>query len=74
MQRYSIFGLLRNALSYHEKWQQVWRSPEPKRDYDVVIIGGGGHGSGTGHYLAQDHGITNVACTATVAQYGWKTR
>jgi|TARA_B100000315_G_scaffold253613_1_gene292798 sarcosine oxidase subunit beta len=67
MQRYSIFGLLRHALSYHEKWQQAWRSPEPKRDYDVVIIGGGGHGLGTAHYLAQDHGITNVA----VLEKGW---
>ena len=61
MQRYSVFSLLRNALSYHEKWQQAWRSPEPKRQYDVVIIGGGGHGLGAAHYLAKDHGITNVA-------------
>ena len=42
-------------------------SPEPKRQYDVVIIGGGGHGLGAAHYLAKDHGITNVA----VLEKGW---
>ena len=67
MQRYSVFSLLRNALSYHEQWQQAWRNPEPKRQYDVVIIGGGGHGLGAAHYLAKDHGITNVA----VLEKGW---
>ena len=67
MQRYSVFSLLRNSLSYHEKWQQAWRSPEPKRQYDVVIIGGRGHGLGAAHYLAKDHGITNVA----VLDKGW---
>ena len=67
MQRYSVFSLLRNSLSYHERWQQAWRNPEPKRQYDVVIIGGGGHGLGAAHYLAKDHGITNVA----VLEKGW---
>jgi len=67
VQRYSIFGLLRNALSYHENWQAAWRSPEPRADYDVVIIGGGGHGLATAYYLAKNHGITNVA----VIEKGW---
>ncbi len=44
MKRYSIFSLLRNAASYHEGWDKAWRSPEPKQEYDVVIVGGGGHG------------------------------
>ncbi len=53
MNRYSIFSLVRNALSYHERWEAAWRSPEPKPDYDVVIVGGGGHGLATAYYLAK---------------------
>ncbi|MGO1117995.1 sarcosine oxidase subunit beta family protein [Rhodovibrionaceae bacterium A322] len=65
--RYSIFSLVRNALQYHENWSEAWRSPEPKSEYDVVIIGGGGHGLATAYYLAKEHGITNVA----VIERGW---
>ena len=54
--RYSIFSLVRNALlSYHENWPEAWRSPEPKSSYDVVIVGGGGHGLATAYYLAKEH-------------------
>ena len=67
MQRYSIFSLARNALSHHRNWQHAWRSPEPKARYDAVIIGGGGHGLGTAHYLATEHGMTNIA----VLEKGW---
>ena len=59
--RYSIFSLIRNAFSYHEKWPESWRSPEPKPQYDAIIIGGGGHGLATAYYLSKLHGITNVA-------------
>ena len=59
--RYSIFSLARNALSHHEKWDRAWRSPEPQPEYDVIIIGAGGHGLATAHYLAKEHGVTNVA-------------
>jgi sarcosine oxidase, subunit beta len=61
MQKFSIFSLLRNAFSYNENWSQMWRSPEPKSAYDVVIIGAGGHGLATAYYLAKEHGVTNVA-------------
>ncbi|MCX4026744.1 sarcosine oxidase subunit beta family protein [Endozoicomonas sp. SM1973] len=61
MEKYSGFGLLKHALSYHENWQRVWRNPTPKSDYDVVIVGGGGHGLATAYYLAKECGITNVA-------------
>ena len=59
--KYSIFGLARNAVTYHENWAEAWRSPEPKKKYDVIVIGGGGHGLATAYYLASQHGIRNVA-------------
>jgi len=61
MKKYSIFSLARNAIGHHEHWWKAWRSPEPKKQYDVVIIGGGGHGLSTAYYLAKEHGITNIA-------------
>jgi len=65
--RYSIFSLARNALNYHQDWPKAWRSPDPKPEYDAIIIGGGGHGLATAYYLAKEHGITNVA----VLEKGW---
>ena len=51
----------------HAGWQPQWRSPEPKAEYDAVIIGGGGHGLGTAYYLAAEHGLRNIA----VLERGW---
>jgi len=65
--KYSIFSIARNALSHHKNWPEQWRSPEPKTDYEVIIIGAGGHGLATAYYLAKEHGITNVA----VLEKGW---
>ena len=67
MQRYSLLSLARNALSHHTNWQRACRSPPLRKEYDVVIIGAGGHGLATAHYLAKEHGITNVA----VLEKGW---
>jgi sarcosine oxidase subunit beta len=67
MQKFSIWSLLRNSVSYHEGWQKQWRSPEPKREYDAVVVGGGGHGLATAYYLAKEHGLRNIA----VVERGW---
>ena len=65
--KYSIFSLAKNALSGHKEWPKMWRSPEPREFYDVIIIGGGGHGLGTAYYLAKEHGLKNIA----VLDKGW---
>jgi sarcosine oxidase subunit beta len=58
---YSLLSLLGNAISGHRHWKPAWRDAAPKSRYDVVIVGGGGHGLATAYYLAKNHGITNVA-------------
>lgn len=64
---YSAFSLLKEGLKGQKGWQQAWRSPQPKPRYDILIIGGGGHGLATAYYLARTHNIRNVA----VIEKGW---
>ena len=65
--KYSIFSLIKNAFSYHENWQKAWNDPQPKKEYDAVIVGGGGHGLATAYYLAKKHNMKNIA----VVEKGW---
>ena len=67
MQNYSIFSLAKNAFNGHKNWQKAWRSPPLKEEYDVIIIGAGGHGLATAYYLAHEYGVKNVA----VLERGW---
>ena len=58
---YSVFKVIKEGLFGQRGWKPAWRNPEPKSHYDVIIIGGGGHGLSTAYYLAKNHGIRNVA-------------
>ncbi|XAT62568.1 sarcosine oxidase subunit beta family protein [Rhodobacteraceae bacterium Araon29] len=59
--RFSAWEVLKQGLSGNKGWTPHWRSPDPQSSYDVIIIGGGGHGLSTAYYLAKNHGLTNVA-------------
>ena len=59
--RYSGFQVLKQGLFGNKGWRPAWREPEPKAEYDTIIIGGGGHGLATAYYLAEKHGIRDVA-------------
>ena len=67
MKRYSVFAIARETLCYHQGWERAWASSAPKKRYDVVIVGAGGHGLATAYYLGKNFGITNVA----VIEKGW---
>ncbi len=67
MKRYSALAIVREAFRHQAGWERAWRSPDPKRAYDVIVVGAGGHGLATAHYLGRNHGITNVA----VIEKGW---
>jgi methylglutamate dehydrogenase subunit A len=59
--RYSGLKVITEGLFGNKGWKPVWRTPEPKAQYDAIIIGGGGHGLATAFYLAKNHGLTNIA-------------
>ncbi|MEP3634007.1 MAG: sarcosine oxidase subunit beta family protein [Shimia thalassica] len=65
--KFSGFRVVKEALTGHKGWGALWRNPEPKPDYDIVIIGGGGHGLATAFYLAKTFGKARVA----VLEKGW---
>ena len=65
--RYSGFKVIKEALTGHKGWTPAWREPDPKPHYDIVIIGGGGHGLATAHYLAKVYKQKNIA----VIEKGW---
>jgi len=64
---YSIFRVIKEALNDHKGWGPAWRDPAPKSHYDIVIVGGGGHGLATAFYLASRYGLRNIA----VLERGW---
>jgi len=66
-QTFSGLSLIWRGLNRHRGWQQQWRKATPKPSYDAVIVGGGGHGLGAAYYLAQEHGLANIA----VLEKGW---
>ena len=67
MTHFSALSLLKNALTGNKNWTEQWPDAQPKKEYDVIIVGAGGHGLGAAYYLAREHGITNVA----VIEKGW---
>ncbi|MEO0635031.1 MAG: sarcosine oxidase subunit beta family protein [Pseudomonadota bacterium] len=67
MRKYSGFAVVREGMRQHSGWDRQWADPTPKAEYDVIIVGAGGHGLATAYYLAKEHGVTNVA----VLEKGW---
>ncbi|SLN22542.1 Sarcosine oxidase subunit beta [Pseudoruegeria aquimaris] len=67
MKRYSAFAIAKEALNNHQGWKRAWAKAQPKRKYDVIVVGAGGHGLATAYYLGKNFGIRNVA----ILEKGW---
>ncbi|MEO1864680.1 MAG: FAD-dependent oxidoreductase, partial [Pseudomonadota bacterium] len=67
MKPYSAWKVFVNGMNGQKGWTRAWRDPEPKKEYDVIIVGAGLHGLATAYYLAKNHGVTNIA----VVEKGW---
>jgi len=67
MTRFNAWNVFKNGLTGQKDWDRQWRDPEPKKEYDVIIIGGGLHGLATAYYLAKNHNVKNIA----VVEKGW---
>ena len=67
MKRYSAFAVAKEAMRQHTGWDRAWAKREPKKKYDVIIVGAGGHGLATAYFLGKNFGITNVA----ILEKGW---
>ncbi len=65
--KYSLLKIIKEGITGNKGWRPIWRNPQPKNNYDIVIIGGGGHGLSTAYYLSNVYGIKNVA----VIEKGW---
>ncbi len=67
MSHFSFPSLVAKAFGANKGWSEQWAKPDPRPEYDVIIVGAGGHGLAAAYYLAKEHGITNVA----VLEKGW---
>ena len=67
MSKYSALSLIRHAFSNNKNWQLAIKDAEPKKSYDAIIVGGGGHGLASAYYLAKNHNLNNIA----VVEKGW---
>jgi sarcosine oxidase subunit beta len=67
MTRFNAWNVFKNGLTGQKDWNRQWRDPEPKKEYDIIIVGGGLHGLATAYYLAKNHDIKNIA----VLEKGW---